>query len=191
MNTKMMTFVSTLVLVLAGSASAQMISILPGGRGNLYIGTPTTLPGPMGNIAISPRISLPAPLLAPSITVALAPTPAPAQVPVPVQIPAPALPILPVTPVMPNLPVSVIPEHMWNFSAHDNVPLPYPALRVKLAAPSKDGSAKDAAAARENLDNLFDGRRQPTEKKDDLGPVRSDRHQSLPEHDLESEIGAY
>ena len=183
MNTKMMMFVSTLTLILATSASAQMISILPGGRGNLYIGTPTTLPGPMGNIAISPRISLPAPLLAPSISVALAP----AAVPVPV-----VVPILPVTPVMPALPISAIPEHMWNFAMHDNITLPYPtALRAQLSAPSKDGSAKDAAASREKLDNLFDGRRQPTEKKDDLGPVRSDRHQSLPEHDLESEIGAY
>jgi hypothetical protein len=188
MNTKMMTLVSTLTLILATSASAQMISILPGGRGNLYIGTPTTLPGPMSNITISPRISLPAPLLAPSITVALAPAPTPAQVPVPV-----VVPVLPVTPVMPALPVSVIPEHMWNFAMHDNVPLPYPsALRAQLSAPSKDGSAKDAAASREKLDNLFDGRK-PNEKgaSDDRGPVRSDRHQSLPEHDLESEIGAY
>ncbi|MDD5302589.1 MAG: hypothetical protein PHS14_05705, partial [Elusimicrobia bacterium] len=62
------------------------------------------------------------------------------------------------------------------------------ALRVKLAAPAKDDSAKDSAAARENLDNLFDGRNRPSEKN---SPVRSDRHQSLPEHDLESEIGAY
>ncbi len=186
MNTKMMTFVSTLTLILATSASAQMISILPGGRGNLYIGTPTTLPGPMSNITISPRITLPAPLLAPSITVALAPAPVPAQIPVPV------LPILPVTPVVPALPVSVIPEHMWNFAMHDNVPLPFPsALRAQLSAPSKDGSAKDAAASREKLDNVFDGRKLPSEKTDDLGPVRSDRHQSLPEHDLESEIGAY
>ena len=190
MNTKITTFVSTLTLILATSASAQMISILPGGRGNLYIGTPTTLPGPLSNISISPRITLPAPLLAPSIVVTLAPAPVPAQIPV--QIPAPALPILPVTPVVPNLPKSVIPEHMWNFAMHDNVTMPYPsALRAQLSAPSKDGSAKDAAASREKLDNLFDGRKQPSEKTDDLGPVRSDRHQSLPEHDLESEIGAY
>ena len=125
--------------------------------------------------------------------VTLAPALVPALVPaqVPVQIPAPALPILPITPVVPNLPKSVIPEHMWNFAMHDNVTLPYPsALRVQLSAPSKD-----AAAPREKLDNLFDGRReaprQPNEKQDDLGPVRSDRHQSLPENDLEKEIGAY
>lgn len=183
MNTKMMTVVSTLALTLATSASAQMISILPGGRGNLYIGTPTTLPGPAGNIAISPRISLPAPLLAPALSVTLAPAPVVAQVP------APVLPAVPVVPVMPTLPVSVIPEHRWNLSAHENVALPYPALRVRLSAPSKDGSAKDSGASREKLDNLFDGRKQPAEK-DDL-PVRSDRHQSLPEHDLKSEIGAY
>ncbi|MDD5302588.1 MAG: hypothetical protein PHS14_05700, partial [Elusimicrobia bacterium] len=103
MNTKMMTLGSTLALILATSASAQVISILPGGRGNLYIGTPTTLPGPMSSIAINPRISLPSPLLAPSIALTVSPVPAPVQVPV-----------IPVTPVMPALPVSVIPEHLWN-----------------------------------------------------------------------------
>lgn len=183
MNKKMMTLGSTLALILATSASAQMISILPGGRGNLYIGTPTTLPGPAGNLVISPRINLPSPLLAPSVAMTLAPAPVPA-----------AVPVLPVTPVVviPALPVSVLPEHMWNLSAHENVPLPYPALRVKLAAPAKDGSAaqdpKASRESRENLDNIFDGRK-PLEKSD--SPVRSDRHQSLPEHDLESEIGAY
>jgi hypothetical protein len=81
---------------------------------------------------------------------------------------------------------------MWKLSAHENVAIPYPALRAQLSAPAKDGSAKDSTAARgEKLDGLFDGRRKPSEKSDDLSPVRSDRHQSLPEQDLESEIGAY
>jgi hypothetical protein len=180
MNTKT-TFLSTLALILATSASAQVTSILPGGRGNLYIGTPMNLPGPAANIVISPRISLPAPLLAPSITLTAAPAPVPAQLPVPV-----------VPTNLPALPISAIPEHMWKLSAHDNVTLPYPALRAQLSAPAKDGSSKDSTAARgEKLDGLFDGRRKPAEKSDDLGPVRSDRHQSLPEQDLESEIGAY
>jgi hypothetical protein len=179
MNTKMMTFVSTLTLILATSASAQVISILPGGRGNLYIGTPTTLPGPMSSIVISPRITLPAPLLAPSIMVALAPVPVPAQIPVPA---------IPVAPTMPVLPISAIPEHRWKLASHENVALPYPALRAQFAAPAQGDSAKDAAAAREKLEGLFDGSKDRSEKN---SPVRSDRHQSLPEHDLESEIGAY
>ena len=60
LNTKMMTFVSTLTLILAASASAQMISILPSGRGSLPIGVPTIGPGLMGQIVISPR-NLPRP----------------------------------------------------------------------------------------------------------------------------------
>ncbi len=176
MNTKMMTFVSTLTLILATSASAQMISILPGGRGNLYIGTPTTLPGPVGGILISPRISLPAPLLTPALSVTLAPAPV-------------VIPVIPATPVMPTLPISAIPEHRWKLAAHENIALPYPtALRAQFAAPSQGDSAKDSAAAREKLENLFDGSKDRSEKS---SPVRSDRHQSLPEHDLESEIGAY
>ena len=82
LNTKMMTFVSTLTLILAASASAQMISILPSGRGSLPIGVPTIGPGLMGQIVISPR-NLPPPLT-PSIALAFAP-------PVPVGI---AMPIL-------------------------------------------------------------------------------------------------
>ena len=69
MNIKL-TFVS-LTLILASSVSAQVISIFPGGRGNLYIGSPMRLPGPTSNIVISPRINLPAPLLTPSIPLSL------------------------------------------------------------------------------------------------------------------------
>jgi hypothetical protein len=186
MNTKT-TFFATLSLILATSASAQVTSILPGGRGNLYIGTGVNLPGPVPNITISPRISLPAPLLAPSIVLVAAPAPTPAQTPI--QIPNPVMPAI--TPNIPALPISAIPEHMWKLNSHESV-LPYPALRAQLSAPAKDGSPKDSTAARgEKLDNLFDGRRKPAEKSDDLAPVRSDRHQSLPEQDLESEIGAY
>ena len=183
MNTKT-TVLSTFALILATSASAQVTSILPGGRGNLYIGTAINLPGPVPNIVISPRISLPAPLLAPSIALtAAAPAPVPAQLPVPV------IPV-PVVPTIPALPISAIPEHMWKLSAHEGVEIPYPALRAQLSAPAKDGTSKDSTAARgEKLDGLFDGRRQPAEKSDSV--VRSDRHQSLPEQDLESEIGAY
>jgi len=160
-------------LVLAGSASAQVTSILPGGRGNLYIGTGVNLPGPMSNIVISPRINLPAPLLTPTVAFTLAPAPL-----------AAAIPVLPVA-----LPVAV-PQHAI-VAERENVTMPYPALRAQFGAASKDAPAKDTVASREKLENMFDGRRQPSEKNDDLGPVRSDRHQSLPEHDLESEIGAY
>lgn len=165
----MKTIFVSLSLALAGTASAQVTSILPGGRGNLYIGTGVNLPGPMSNIVISPRINLPAPLLTPTVAFTLAPVPM-----------AAAIPVLPIA-----LPTA-IPHHSI-VAERENVTMPYPALRAQFGAASKD-----AAAPREKLDNLFDGRK-PGEKgvNDDLGPVRSDRHQSLPEHDLESEIGAY
>lgn len=182
MNTKKTALLSTLALILATSASAQVTSILPGGRGNIFIGTPMNLPGPVSGPVIAPRISLPAPLLTPAVAMAPAPAPTPVQVPVPV---------IPVIPALPPLPVSVIPEHLWKLSAHENVKLAYPALRATMAAPAKDASTQDPAARGEKLDDLFDGRRSPSRKSDDLGPVRSDRHQSLPEQDLESEIGAY
>ncbi len=169
-----MIFVS-LSLLLAGSASAQVTIILPGGRGNLYIGTGVNLPGPVSNIGINPRINLPAPLLTPTVALMLAPVPV-----------AAAIPVLPVA-----LPIAV-PQHAI-VAERENVTMPYPALRAQFGAASKDAPAKDIVSSREKLENMFDGRRQPTQKNasGDLGPVRSDRHQSLPEHDLESEIGAY
>lgn len=167
-----MIFVS-LSLVLAGSASAQVVNHLPGGRGNLYIGTGVNLPGPASNIVISPRINLPAPLLTPTVAFTLAPVPM-----------AAALPTLPVA-----LPIAV-PQHAI-VAERENVTMPYPSLRAQFGSASKDAAApKDVVAPREKLDNLFDGRKKST-VNDDLGPVRSDRHQSLPEQDLESEIGAY
>lgn len=168
-----MIFVS-LSLVLAGSASAQVTSILPGGRGNLYIGTGVNLPGPVSNIVISPRINLPAPLLTPTAAFTLPPVPM-----------AAALPTLPVA-----LPVAV-PQQRAIVAERENVTMPYPALRAQFGSASKNAdSPKDVIASREKLDNLFDNRKKPA-TNDDLGPVRSDRHQSLPEQDLESEIGAY
>lgn len=160
MNIK--TVLPVLTLILSTSASAQVTSILPGGRGNLYIGTQATLPGPVPNIVISPRINLPAPLLTPTVALTMAPAPAAVRV----------------------------------TAARENVALPG-ALAARFSAPSKDAAqAKDVSAARElneqreRMENLFDGRR-AAKDEDEFGPVRSGRHVSLPEHDLESEIGAY
>ena len=175
MNTKMKTFLlSTFAVILATSASAQVTSILPGGRGNLYIGTPMNLPGPAANIVISPRINLPALLLTPVSPLMLAP------------VPASMMEAAPVRPLA--LPVVVVP--MARAAAErENVASSNRALRAKLSAPVQGDAPKEIAADREKLENLFDGRRQPAEKSDSV--VRSDRHQSLPEQDLESEIGAY
>lgn len=182
MNIKMT--VVLLSSLFAVSASAQMTTILPGGRGNLYIGTPTTLPGPAANIAISPRISLPAPLLSPSIALTLTPVPMTAAIPVlPMALPS-AIPAHVVALPSP-LPADIV--------YHVTLAAPRALQQMHLAAPATgDAPAKDVAAARENLDKVFDGRKQPAEKgANDFGAVRSDRHQSLPENDLEKEIGAY
>jgi hypothetical protein len=182
MNTKMMTFVSTLILVLAGSASAQTISILPGGRGGLYIpSTPSTVPGPLGNI---PRLYLPGPLLTPAVALTLAP------------IPGIAIPMLPLNPMMPAheiLPAPrAVPLPLPRISP--NMPIQYAALHgAMLAAPSKEAAAPSASAtpSQAKLEKLFDGRTPAEKAEDDLGPVRPGRHMSLPENDLEKEIGAY
>jgi hypothetical protein len=185
MNTKITTFV-TLALLLAVSASAQVVTILPGGRGNIYIGTPSNLPGPAANIVISPRISLPAPLLTPAVAMTLAPVPMAAAIPVlPVALPS-AIPLMPIA-----LP-SPLPSDIVYHVAERAMPR---ALQAHFAAPAKDAaSPKDVIAARERLDNAFDGSKLPNETRipaDERGPVRSDRHHSLPENDLEREIGAY
>ena len=185
MNTKMMTFISTLSLILATSASAQVVSILPGGRGNIYIGTPANLPGPMGNVVISPRINLPSPLLSPSIALTLSP----------VIVMAAAIPVLPLAlpSAIPTAPIALPSPYpsdiVYHVAARQESPR---ALQAHFAAYAKDAApVKDVVAARERLENVFDGRNQQDEKHDDLGPVRSDRHHSLPENDLEKEIGAY
>lgn len=176
MNTKLTLVLLTLIL--AASASAQ-VTILPGGRGNLYIGNGINLPGPTANVVISPRISLPAPLLSPTVALTLAPAPlaGTAVIPaLPVALPA-ALPA-----GVPSMRVSA-----------QSVAVPAALIARFAPASTKDETpAKDKIAQREKLDNLFDGRKQPVKPgEDEFGPVRSGRHVSLPENDLEREIGAY
>lgn len=178
MNTKFTR--ALLPLILAASASAQ-VSILPGGRGNLYIGNGINLPGPAANVVISPRISLPAPLLSPTVALTLAPAPlaGTAVIPVlPVALPV-ALPAPSAAPAQPLIAQSVV--------------IPGALIaRFASATAKEDAPVKDKIAQREKLDNLFDGRRQPVKPgEDEFGPVRSGRHVSLPENDLEREIGAY
>ncbi len=176
MNTKFK--FALLPLILAASASAQ-VSILPGGRGNLYIGNAINLPGPAANVVISPRISLPAPLLSPTVALTLSPAPLAGTAVIP------ALPVaLPV-----SLP-SALPAMRLNAQS-----VAVPAALIARFAPAgakDEAPVKDKIAQREKLDNIFDGRRQPVKPgEDELGPVRSGRHVSLPENDLEREIGAY
>ncbi|MBI4060391.1 MAG: hypothetical protein HY403_03070 [Elusimicrobia bacterium] len=118
------------------------------------------LPGGRGGMNIG--MPLPLPGMTPNISI----TPRVAM-PAPSLAPSIALTLAPV-PTAAGIPV--LPAA---------IPLP-----ERPAAPAADASSKDAVDARQKLDDLFDGRKQPSEA------VRSGRHMSLPEHDLESEIGA-
>lgn len=169
------------ILLLAPAASAQVTTILPGGQGNLLIGTPTNLPGPLVNPVIDSRISLPAPLLTPAITVSYAPTMTPVLAAAVVSLPAMRKDVPAIVPFMPKA----------NFPGH---PVALAMTTLKAAAtPEKPGDAKTA----QKLDERFDGRQ--TAKKDavelpgsrDVNPINRGRHYSLPEQDLEAEIGAY
>ena len=132
-------------------------------------------------------------------TLSAAPALAPALTLLPM---GPSLPGIPVTPIMPGSPIlPIVPQGpIMPFSPRRSV-MPIvsaPAARALnvnlLSAPSQDSTpANDVIASREKLDGIFDGRKQPVEKSeaDESGPVRSGRHVSLPENDLEKEIGAY
>lgn len=181
MNIKM-TF-ATLSLILASSASAQ--TVFTGPSGSLNIGSPIIVVGraALGNC---PKVEL--------TPLGLTPTAfTPAFSPVPM---GPSLPMLPVNPIIPNGPMMPMPAPVMPGRSTPVMPVvaSLSALNaVKLSAPAKeDAPAKDVIAAREKLDKMFDGKSQPVvEREDQSGPVRSSRHVSLPENDLEREIGAY
>jgi hypothetical protein len=170
-------------LSLASSAAAQTMDVVaPRGVVNTGIVIVREI--------TAPRVELGAMLVSPVLTPAFKPMPM-----------GPSLPVLPVVPVIPGTPVMPI--------INPANPIPYvprrsvtpvvaaghaPALNVLLSAPSKESNpAKDAIASREKLDGIFDGRKQPAVRpdEDERGPVRTGRHVSLPENDLEREIGAY
>ena len=180
MNIKMT--LATLSLILASSASAQ--TVFTGPSGNVNIGSPIILVGrsALGNC---PKVEL--------TPLGLTPTAfTPVFTPVPM---GPSLPMLPINPVIPNGPMMPLPAPVMPGRRAPSMPVvaSLSALNsVKLSAPAKeDAPAKDVLAAREKLDKMFDGKGEPVEREDRSGPVRSSRHVSLPENDLEKEIGAY
>lgn len=166
------------LLALCAGASAQTIAGLPGGAGNLYVGQPATLPSPFSIPTISPRLILPSPSLAPALTAAtLTPTISAAIVALPASrksMPV-AVPVLPKT-----FPGAVAPA----------------LAGLKFSAASTGDSAR-TDAERRKLDESFDGRPEDDKSAVDARPTRrkpaasGGRHVSLPERDLESEIGAY
>ena len=107
------------------------------------------------------------------------------------------IPVLPLNPLLPLPRIApVTPEIMPMMPARPVLPIMpirYAALSAALAAPAEAGPAKADAPGRK-LEELFDGRLAPAAKSavdSRPAPVRPSRRISLPERDLEAEIGAY
>jgi hypothetical protein len=177
MNIKMILAILSLTFASAASASTYNFSAP---RGTVNLGLPMII-----RRVTSPRIDL-TPSADPALVLALTLLPM-----------GPTLPVIPVIPVMPGTPVIPRGPNMPFLPRRSIIPILFdsvaPALNVKLrSAPSKDSTpAQDIISSPEKLAEVFDGRKQPVEKSNESGPVRSGRHISLPENDLEKEIGAY
>lgn len=123
---------------------------------------PVSLPAPVVNYPAPLRIELPAPTLNPGRALVLAAAPVAVAV-------LPSLPV-PMIPSRPRVPVlRATPER-------ENVRHPLAGIRVKL----NDPEPKRRERKVEILDEIFDGRR---------APVRPGTVMTLPESDLEHEIG--
>jgi hypothetical protein len=173
MNTymKKWTLGATLPLALAAAAHAQTIN-LPGGY-NPLIGLPVILPTPVNN-PLAGSISLPAPAMTPTVI-------------------APGIkidvPLLPVT-LVPGLPAVRLVANKENVVNPLTAILPGGAKANLTAAiePKKDEGKKA-----DKLAELFDGKGRKGRvdlPADELGGTRPARRISLPEWDLEREIGA-
>jgi len=167
-----------LPLLLSVPAAAQVRTLLPGGS-NPHIGSPIRLPGPSINPVAGMRIDLPAPRLNPGLSVNLAPTP---SAPVAIMGVFPILPI-PMIPSRPVVPV-VRPSASRENVAHPLAPI-LPGLGAQF---SEAASEKKNDWQKELGEELFDGRLIPSRKP---APVRPGEYVTLPEADLEVEIGAY
>lgn len=173
---------STLILAvtiqaLAASASfSQVMPIRAIAPINPIAGLPKLLPSPMSGPLTGMGISLPTvlPTLAPSPALLAAAAPAPSPVSFPAILPSRA----------PSLPVPANPSH-------ENVINPLrrvlPGVAIRFAdAPKAD---KKPDAAKDNLDQLFDGEDAPIKPGIGRGVVGNERRISLPEDDLMRELG--
>ena len=163
----------------AGAASAQVTAIRFSAPVSPIAGLPRLLPSPMTGPLVGTGISLPSlvPALTPSVSLLAA-----APAPMPVSMPAhegliPAMPAAPSRDGVVNPLQRVMPGVVIKFSAGATQP--------------QTGAAKNDAA-KEKLDETFDGQGNPNKPAVNLPgrrPVSSGRHISLPEWDLERELG--
>lgn len=179
MNAKL-PFSLILTALCAAVASAQVVGIHA--PANPVMGLPKLLPSPLSGPLSGMGISLPAPMALPAVGFAAAPAAAlVATVPAPV---APAVRLAP----MPAVTLVASRENRANpFRAL----LPDGVARFDGAAPAKAGD--DARTEEERLNRIFDGEDQPAERPTvelpRRAPVTPSRRHSLPEWDLENELG--
>lgn len=183
MNAKI-PFSLILTALCAAAASAQVVGIHA--PANPVMGLPKLLPSPLSGPLAGVGISLPAPMAMPAVSLAAAPAAAPAPVAAIVAVlPAPAaLPMR--APALPAVTVNAARENRANpFRAV----LPDGVARFDPAAKSDKGAGSDE----ERLNQIFDGEDQPAERPTvelpRRAPVTPSRRHSLPEWDLENELG--
>ena len=172
----------TLVAALcAATASAQVAPIRFAAPVNPIAGLPKLLPSPMTGPLVGTGISLPnlVPSLTPSVTLAaVAPAPAPS-----VSLPGAHQELIP-----------AIPAQRAGGDVVNPLQRVMPGVVVRFNAPangSTNGAASVPDAPKEKLDETFDGSgaSKPVVKLPARKPVTSGRHVSLPEWDLERELG--
>jgi hypothetical protein len=168
------------LLLCAGAASAQVTPIRFAAPISPIAGLPKLLPSPLTGPLVGTGISLPTPLptLAPSVI--LAPAFAAAAIPAAVAEPA------------------ALPSRGGQLTAtSDGVVNPLtrvmPGVAIRFAGaetPSKPASVLPDSS-KQKLDETFDGGNRPSKPSVVPGrkPVTSGRHISLPEWDLERELG--
>ena len=174
MKHSFLTLTILLPVLAAATASAQMASIRFAAPVNPIAGLPKLFPSPMTGPLVGTGITLPSlvPALTPSLSLAAAAPLLPLRMPtrggqIPVQ-PSRDNVVNPLRSVMPGV-----------------------VIRFDQSVSSKPGAAKPDAS-KERLDGAFDGEGLPSKPVVNLPgrkPVSSGRHISLPEWDLERELG--
>lgn len=170
-------FTTLLVTALcAGTASAQLTTIRFAAPVNPIAGLPKLLPSPMTGPLVGTGISLPSlvPALTPSMSLAAV---------------APAL--MPVRMPSPQGLIPAIPAQRAGGDIVNPLRRVMPGVVIRFNAPV-NGAVSKPDAAKEKLDETFDGEDAPSKPIVNFPgrrPVSSGRHISLPEWDLERELG--
>lgn len=182
-----MNIFSTLLLaaVAAAPASAQVVRVATlAAPVNPVMGLPKSLPSPLAGPLAGVGISLPTVSGAPVVALAAAPAAAPAALPV--SLPAPAAPLA----RRPALVGAVLPTVTMDAS-RENKRNPFRSLlpdpTARLGEKDRPQAEKGSQEEQDRLDELFDGNGQVARRRAPL--LQPSRRHSLPEWDLEDELG--